>query len=146
MLNWGIWNVKSLIKVLQHALFCHVCDRSLCNISSEEGGGWGVGGEELGPLFPNFLDPPWYLKSVKIARRYPSGTSTSKFWKSYSRQYFIVTLDENPHFTKSGSILKQVWIIFLEKVLDIYSFCHFVKLSNFKCLVCHVSTLRWKRR
>ena len=22
------------------------------------GGGWGVGGEELGPLFPNFLDPP----------------------------------------------------------------------------------------
>ena len=97
--------------------------------------GVGLGGEELGPLFPNFLDPPRYLKSVKIARRYPSGTSTSKFWKSYSRQHFIVTLDKNPHFTKSGSILKQVWIIFLEKVLDIHSFCHFVKLSNFKCLV-----------
>ena len=32
---WGIGNVKSLIKVLQHALFCHVCDRSLCIISVE---------------------------------------------------------------------------------------------------------------
>ena len=30
---WGIRNVKSLIKVLQHALFCHVCNRSLCVIS-----------------------------------------------------------------------------------------------------------------
>ena len=28
-------NVKSLIKVLQHALFCHVCNRGLCIISVE---------------------------------------------------------------------------------------------------------------
>ena len=39
----GSWNgletvmshLKSLIKVLQHALFCHVCNRSLCVISDE---------------------------------------------------------------------------------------------------------------
>ena len=30
-----IRNVKSLIKVLQHALFCHVCNRSLCINSVE---------------------------------------------------------------------------------------------------------------
>ena len=32
---WGMRNVKSLIKVLQHALFYHVCNRSLCIISVE---------------------------------------------------------------------------------------------------------------
>ena len=46
-----------------------------------------------------------------ISRRCPSGTSTSKFWKSCWRHYFMVTLDENPHlrkaeayFSRSGSI------------------------------------------
>ena len=32
---WGIRNVKSLIKVLQHALFCDVCNRSLCIFAHE---------------------------------------------------------------------------------------------------------------
>ena len=37
---WGIRNVKSLIKVLQHALFCHVCNCSLCITSVESWWTW----------------------------------------------------------------------------------------------------------
>ena len=41
-------NVKSLIKVLQHGLFCHVCNRSLRIISSRSMF-----------IFPIFISIPW---------------------------------------------------------------------------------------
>ena len=41
----------------------------------------------------------------RISHRCPSGTSTPKFWKSCLRQYFIVTLDENPHLQKAEACI-----------------------------------------
>ena len=60
----------------------------------------------------------------RISRRCPSGTSTPKFWKSCSCQYFTVTLDENPHLRKAEAYN------FLEEVFDIHSFCHFGKTCS----------------
>ena len=51
--------------------------------------------KEMKSELSNFGD---CITMFRISRRCPSGTSTPKFWKSCSRQYFIVTLDENPHF------------------------------------------------
>ena len=36
-----------------------------------------------------------------------SGTSTSKIWKSCSHQYFIVTLDDNPHLRKEEAYFNR---------------------------------------
>ena len=69
----------------------------------------------------------------RISRRCPSGTSTPKFWKSCSRQYFIVTLDENSHlrraeaymyFNRSGSISSK------KSSISILSAVHFGKTCS----------------
>ena len=83
----------------------------------------------------------------RISRRCPSGTSTPKFWKSCSRQNFIVTLDENPHlrkaeayFNRSGSISsKKSSISILSAILVKRARTPF-KLQMFGSPTCHVCT------
>ena len=54
--------------------------------------------KEINSELSNFGD---CVTMFRISHRCPSGTSTPKFWKSCSRQYFIVTLVENPHLRKA---------------------------------------------
>ena len=64
-----------------------------------------------------------------ISQRCPSGTSTSKFWKSCSRQYFIVIFDEHPHLRKAEAYFNSSGSISLKKS-PIRFFCHFGKTCS----------------